>query len=112
MPLGGLWQGALADIGGNIRHKSNQIYNVENTTTQPNIGFEQNLWRRHFAFRFGVDETSGTGGISLRFSPIVIDLAYVHDLAKERVGTIFGANSNSVLSTLLFDFGNFRRKKG
>lgn len=108
----GLWQGALVDAGGNIRHKSNQIYHVQNTATEPNIGFEQNLWQRHFAFRFGVDETSATTGFSLRFNPIVIDLACVHDLAKERVGTIFGTNSTSVLSTLLFDFGNFRRKKG
>jgi hypothetical protein len=107
----GLWQGALVDVGGNIRHKSNQIYNVHSTTTEPNLGFEQNLWQRHFAFRFGVDETSQTAGISLRLSPIVIDLAYVHNLAKERVGTIFGTNSHSILSTLLFDFGNFRHKK-
>ena len=108
----GLWQGALADVGGNVRHKSNQINHAQNTVTEPNIGFEQNLWRRRLAFRFGVDETSETGGISLRFSTIVVDLAYVHDLAKERVGTIFGNTSNSVLMTLLFDFGNFRRKKG
>jgi hypothetical protein len=107
----GIWQGALIDLGGNIRHRSNQLYNTKNTATEPNIGFEQNLWQRHFAFRFGVDETSGTGGISLRFSPIVIDIAYVHNLAIERVGNIFGANSNSIISTILFDFGNFRRKK-
>jgi hypothetical protein len=108
----GLWQGALLDVGGNVRHKSNQIYHVESTATEPNIGFEQSLWQRHVSFRFGVDETSGTGGISVRFSPIVIDLAYVHDLAKERVGTVFGTTSNSILSTLLFDFGNFTHRKG
>jgi hypothetical protein len=107
----GLWQGALIDVGGNIRHRSNQLYNTKGTATEPNIGFEQNLWQRHFAFRFGVDETSGTGGISLRFSPIVIDIAYVHNLAIERVGTIFGPTNNSIISTFLFDFGNFRRNK-
>jgi hypothetical protein len=37
--------------------------------------------------------------------------AFVNDLAKERVGTVFGTSS-SVLSTLVFDFGNFRRKRG
>ena len=108
----GLWQGALADVGGNIRHRSNQLYNTKNTATEPNIGFEQNLWRRHFAFRFGVDETSGTGGITLRFSPLVIDIAYVHNLAAERVGNIFGTTSNSIISTIVFDFGKFRRNKG
>ncbi len=107
----GLWQGALIDIGGNIRHRSNQLYNTKSTTTEPNIGFEQNLWQRHFAFRFGLDETSGTGGFSLRFSPIILDIAYVHNLAIERVGTIFGTHSNSILLTGMFDFGNFRRNK-
>ena len=105
----GVWQGALVDIGGNIRHRSNQLYHTGNTATEPNLGFEQNLWRRHVAFRFGLDETSGTGGISVRFSPIIIDVAYVHNLAAERVGTIFGRTSNSVLMTVVFDFGNFRR---
>lgn len=107
----GLWQGALVDVGGNVRHKYNQIYNVKGTATEPNIGFEQSLWQRHFSFRFGVDETSETGGISLRFSPLIIDIAYVHNLALERVGTVFGPRSNSILSTVLFDFGNFRRRR-
>jgi hypothetical protein len=105
----GLWQGALVDVGGNVRHKSNQLYNTKGTVTEPNLGFEQNLWRRHIAFRFGVDETSGTGGISLRFNPMIIDIAYVRNMASERVGTLFGNNSNSIISTVVFDFGNFRR---
>lgn len=105
----GLWQGALVDIGGNIRHRSNQLYDTKGTATEPNLGFEQNLWRRHFAFRFGVDETSGTSGISLRFNPLIIDIAYVRNLASERVGNIFGTHSNSILTTVVFDFGNFRR---
>jgi hypothetical protein len=105
----GLWQGALVDVGGNVRHKSNQLYNTKGTATEPNLGFEQNLWRRHIAFRFGVDETSGTGGISLRFNPMIVDIAYVRNMASERVGAIFGNNSNSVVTTVVFDFGNFRR---
>lgn len=107
----GLWQGALVDVGGNIRHRSNRLFNTMNTATEPNLGFEQNLWHRHFSFRFGVDETSGTGGISLRFNPVIVDVAYVHNLAAERVGTLFGATSNSVLTTLVFDFGNFKRHR-
>jgi hypothetical protein len=101
----GLWQGALADLGGNIRHRSNQVYGTKNTAAEPNIGFEQTLFRRHFTFRFGLDETSGTGGISLRFHPINIDVAYVHNLAAERVGTIFGATSNAILATVVYKFG-------
>ena len=108
----GAWKGALIDLGGNIRHRSNQIYNTSSTATEPNIGFEQNLWQHHFAFRFGLDETSETGGITLRFNPIVIDLAYVHNMALARVGTIFGPTSNSVIATLVFDFGNYLKGKG
>ena len=107
----GLWKGALVDVGGNVRHKYNEIYNAKNTATEPNLGFEQSLWGRKISFRFGVDETSETGGISLRLNPLVIDIAYVHNLALERVGTVFGPRSNSILSTVLFDFGNFRHKR-
>jgi hypothetical protein len=105
----GLWQGALADVGGNVRHRSNQLYKTKSTATEPNVGFEQSLWHRHFTFRFGMDETSGTGGISLRFNPINIDVAYLHNLAAERVGTIFGATNNSILATVVYDFGNRKR---
>jgi hypothetical protein len=93
----GLWKGALVDVGGNVRHKYNEINNTRGTATEPNLGFEQSLWQRHFSFRFGVDETSETGGISLRFKPLVIDIAYVHNLAMERVGAVFGPHSNSIL---------------
>ncbi|MBS1603629.1 MAG: hypothetical protein JST42_13245 [Bacteroidetes bacterium] len=107
----GLWKGALADVGGNIRHRYNEIYNVRGTATEPNLGFEQTLWQRHFSFRFGVDETSETAGISLRFSPMAVDIAYVHDLALERVGALFGPHSNSILTTVVVDFGNFRHRR-
>ncbi|HEX4851460.1 MAG TPA: hypothetical protein VFV08_11670 [Puia sp.] len=103
------WKGALFDVGGNIRHRSNELNNTSGTATEPNLGFEQNLWHRHFAFRFGLDETSETSGISIRFNPIIIDIAYVHNLGAERVGNLFGTTSNSILSALVFDFGNFRR---
>jgi hypothetical protein len=107
----GVWKGALIDLGGNIRHRSNQIYNTNSTATEPNIGFEQNLWQHHFACRFGLDETSETGGMTLRFNPLVLDVAYVHDMAIARVGAIFGPTSNSIIATLVFDFGNYLNKK-
>ncbi len=107
----GVWNGAIIDLGGNIRHRTNQIYGTSSTATEPNIGFEQNLWNRHFAFRFGLDETSETGGLTLRFNPIVFDLAYVHNLAMARIGALFGTTSNSILATFVFDFGNYLVKK-
>jgi len=107
----GLWKGALIDLGGNIRHRYNEIYNTSQTNTEPNIGFEQNLWARHFAFRFGLDESSKTGGISIRFHPIIFDVAYVRNLGIARLGNLFGTNSNSLLATFVFDYGALRNKK-
>ncbi|OIQ93652.1 hypothetical protein GALL_244110 [mine drainage metagenome] len=112
--LGGsiaLWKGALIDVGGNLRHRSNQINNNNHTDIEPNIGFEQNLWQRHFVFRFGVDETSPTGGFSIRFNPVVIDFAYVNNLAGVRLGDLFGTNSNSFIGTVLIDFADCRIKR-
>jgi hypothetical protein len=107
----GLWYGALIDLGGNVRHRMNQIYGTSGTAIEPNMGFEQNLWMRHLALRFGLDETSETGGMTLRFSPFVVDLAYVHNLAMERIGGLFGTTSNSILVTIVFEFGNYLNKK-
>jgi hypothetical protein len=107
----GLWKGSLIDVGGNVRLRYNQINNTRQTNTEPNIGFEQNLWERHFAFRMGLDESSKTAGISLRFHPIVIDIAYVRDLGLARLGNLFGTNSNSLLVTLVFDYGASGVKK-
>lgn len=106
----GLWEGSLVDVGGNIRHRENQLNNVNATSTQPNVGFEQNLWNRKFAFRFGLDETSKTFGMSFRFSPIVLDIAYVDNLAIERLGSLFGTSSNSIIATFVFDYGHLRKK--
>jgi hypothetical protein len=58
----------------------------------------------NFTFRFGLDETSPTAGFTYRFSPFKLDFAYVRDLAKARVGDLFGTTSNSYLATLTFDF--------
>ena len=99
-----LWQGALIDAGGNIRSTYNQIYNTRHLNPAPNLGFEQNLYKRHFAFRFGLDESSETGGISIRFRPVAIDVAYVHNLGIARFGNLFGTNSNSFLATFSFNY--------
>ena len=77
---------------------------------QTNLGLEQNLRKRHFAFRFGLDETSKTFGMSFRFSPIVLDIAYVDNLAIERLGSLFGTSSNSIIATFVFDYGHLRKK--
>ena len=104
------WPGALLDAGGNIRHRSNSLLNTHSTAIEPNLGIEQNIWKRHFAVRAGLDETSPTAGISLRFSPVVMDIAYVHNLALARLGTVFGDSGNSIIATFIIDFGRYIRK--
>ena len=107
----GLWKGALVDVGGNLRHRHNAISNTDLSRTEPNIGFEQNLFQKHLALRVGLDETSKTCGFSLKYQSITFDFAYLNNIGFERVGNIFGTNSNSFISTLVFHYGNFKNKK-
>jgi hypothetical protein len=106
-----LWSGSLIDIGGNLRSKQNHIAGTSSSQVKPNIGFEQNLWSRHFALRAGVDETSGTGGFTLKFQPITVDVAYVNNIGIARVGNLFGENSNSLIATVVFNYGYFMSKR-
>ena len=107
----GLWKDALIDIGGNIRSAQNDIAGTSSSHVKPNIGFEQNLWNQHFAVRAGVDETSGTGGFTLKFQPVTIDIAYVNNIGIARVGNLFGENSNSLIATVIFNYGYFISKR-
>jgi hypothetical protein len=107
----GLWKDALIDIGGNLRSKQNHIAGTSSSQVKPNIGFEQNLFDRHFALRAGVDETSGTGGFTLKFQPITIDMAYVNNIGIARVGNLFGETSNSFIATVVFNYGYFMSKR-
>jgi hypothetical protein len=103
--LGGsyqLWQGGLIDIGATRLEKRNAIAGTHTVIYNPNLGFEQKVG--DFTFRFGLDETSPTAGITYRFSPFKLDIAYVRDMAKARVGDLFGTTSDSILATLTFDF--------
>ena len=106
-----LWKDALIDIGGNLRSRQNHIAGASSSQVKPNIGFEQNLWSRHFALRAGVDETSGTGGFTLKFQPVTIDVAYVNNIGIARVGNLFGESSNSIIATVVFNYGYFISKR-
>ncbi len=104
--LGGsyqVWQGGLIDIGATRQEKWNAIAGTHTIAYHPNLGFEQKVGK-DFTFRFGLDETSPTAGITYRFSPFKLDIAYVHNLAQARVGDLFGRSSDSILATLTFDF--------
>lgn len=107
----GLWKDALIDIGGNLRSKQNHIAGTSSSQVKPNIGIEQGLWDKHFALRAGVDETSGTGGFTLKFQPITVDVAYVNNMGIARIANLFGESSNSLIATVVFNYGYFMNKR-
>ncbi len=106
-----LWKGALVDVGGTALYRHNEIYNVKNSVYKPNLGFEQNLLNRHLAVRAGYDESSPTYGLTVRVSPIILDVAYVKNLGLARVADLFGSNSNSLIATLTVNFSALSKKK-
>lgn len=106
-----IWKNAIFDAGLNLRQTHNNIRNAFTSVIEPNIGFEQSFWQKHSSFRVGLDETSETAGISFKFLPLLADIAYVHNLGLNRTGEIFGANSNSVLATFIFNFENYLKRK-
>jgi hypothetical protein len=97
------WPSGLIDVGGTWLYRSNGLAGTTKTAFHPNLGFEQNLFSRAFAVRAGLDETSYGAGFSLRRRPLQLDVAYVYNLGKARVGDFFGKTSNSVLATLTLD---------
>ncbi len=98
------WSGALIDIGGTRLEKRNSIAAAHAVTYEPNIGFEQALLAPHLRLRFGVDETSPTAGLSMKWAPFNLDVAYVRNMARSRVGELFGTRSNSIVATFTLDY--------
>jgi hypothetical protein len=98
------WHGALIDAGGTRLEKRNAIAGTHTTTYHPNLGFEQAFSDRRFVVRFGVDETSPTAGFSVKFRPFNLDVAYVRNIARARVGELFGDRSDSIVATLTLDY--------
>jgi hypothetical protein len=97
------WAGALVDLGGTWLYRRNGLAGTTKSALHPNVGFEQTLPGRALALRAGLDETSFGGGVTLRHRPLQLDVAYVRDLGKARLGDLFGETSNSILATLTFD---------
>jgi hypothetical protein len=98
------WGGALLDAGGTFLKKQNGLTGARTTLEHPNIGFEQAVWDRRYVIRFGVDETSPTAGFSVKVKPLNLDFAYVHDMARARVGDLFGRRSESFVMTLTLNY--------
>ncbi len=99
-----LWQGGLIDVGATHLEKQNEVTSTSFVKTFPNLGFEQTLYNGAFSFRFGLDETSPTAGITLKYKPWRLDVAYVHDMALGRAGEVFGTTSDSVFLSMTWDY--------
>jgi hypothetical protein len=97
------WPGGIVDVGGTELYRRNGLTGATTTTLHPNLGIEQTIPGNAVTVRAGIDETSYGGGLTLRRRPLQMDIAYVYDLGRARVGNLFGTTSNSVLATLTFD---------
>jgi hypothetical protein len=99
------WRGAWVDLGGTSLIRSNAQAASHGHFYHPNLGFEQELPNKHLALRFGLDETSPTTGLSLKYKRLKLDSAYVDNMGRSRVGNLFGTHSNSLLMTFTVDYG-------
>jgi hypothetical protein len=114
---GSPWTGCLLDVGGTLLDRANAIAGSERIVGGANLGVEQAFFERRLVVRGGVDECTftgactGTAGLSVKTPPVNLDVAYLYDLGKERIGTLFGAHSHSVLATLTVDYAWFYRKR-
>lgn len=104
------WKGALVDVGGTLLDRTNGLTGIEKVTPEPNLGFEQAFQGRRFVVRAGLDESTLGGGISWKFVPLNLDIAFLHNLGKARVSSVFGTDSNSVLATLTLDYAWLLRR--
>jgi hypothetical protein len=105
------WAGALIDIGTTRLEKRNALSATHSIDWEPNLGFEQWFIDRQLALRFGKDEASLTAGLSWKLAPFDVGLAYVNNMAHNRVGNVFGANSRSLFATLTLDYGSLLHKR-
>lgn len=99
------WAGGIVDLGATELYRRNGLTGATTTALHPNLGVEQAVVVNTVFVRAGIDETSYGGGLTVRRRPLQLDVAYIYDLGRARVGTLFGTTSHSVLATLTFDMG-------
>ncbi len=105
------WKGALVDVGGTSVERKNAVNNSFAHVYHPNLGFEQTLLNKLLTLRGGVDETSPTAGLTLKYRRLKLDAAYVSNMARARVGNLFGSHSNSILLTFTVDYKRLKPEK-
>jgi hypothetical protein len=98
------WAGALLDGGIVALDRSNEVDHTSSFGVYPTLGAEQELVRRRVWVRAGLDETTGTTGMSVAFGPFKLDVAYLYNLAAARTGNIFGTRNASIIATVGFDY--------
>lgn len=103
------WGGAVVDVGATRLQRRNALNATHTLVYHPNLGFEQALLQSRLVPRFGLDETSATAGFSVKFARNRLDAAYVDNMARSRVGNLFGPNSHSALVTFTIDYGHVKR---
>ncbi len=104
------WKGGLVDMGGTSVERKNAVNGTFAHVYHPNLGFEQVLLNQRLTLRGGVDETSPTAGLSLKVDRFKLDAAYVENMARARVGNLFGPHSNSILLTFTVDYRAKKKK--
>jgi hypothetical protein len=100
------WRGTLFDTGVVGLDRSNQVEHVQSFAVEPTVGVEQVLVRNRVWVRAGLDETTWTTGMSIKLGPFKLDLAYLYNLAAERIGDLFGRRNASLIGTLGFDYAS------
>lgn len=103
------WSGALVDAGLTRIQRRNALTGTHSFVYHGNLGFEQSLRDSRLALRFGLDETSPTAGLSFKFDRYRLDAAYVDNMARSRVGNLFGTQSHSALVTFTIDYSHAKR---
>ena len=98
------WATTLFDLGGVALDRSNTLEHTSSLDIRPTVGAEQALVPKRVWIRAGLDETTWTGGASVAFAPIKIDLAYLENLAAARTGDVFGKQNSSFIVTNNFDY--------
>ena len=98
------WAGALVHLAWTHLERQNGLSGLSSKSDHPNIGIEQGFKERTYVVRLGEVEASPTAGFSCNRKPYHLDLAYVHDMARARVGQLFGDHSSSVILTFTLDY--------
>ncbi|HEY1691310.1 MAG TPA: hypothetical protein VGG39_04070 [Polyangiaceae bacterium] len=103
------WRGTRIDAGFVARTQGSAVddsLRLPSTSFKvfPTVGVEQALVRSRVWARAGLDERSATTGLSFHARPIVVDVAYVYDLALARIDDVFGRRDASLLASIRFDY--------